>query len=408
MPKEVHHGLTPTRVRQEKKAGRYADGNGLYLVVSENGGRWWEWRGVIRGRARRNEKDDGRVIRGIGPARLIPLADARETARQWRLLARDGVDPKAERDKNRRGALTFEQAARKVHAEHIEQHARSEKHRSNWINSLRDYAFPVIGSLPVEAVTQADVLRVLAPVWTEKAETARRVRQRIRTVLDWARTAGHRVGVNPVEGVEKGLPRQRDKTQHFRALPYGELPDLMKRLEGVEGMGALALRFTILTAARTGEVRGAEWREIDVDERVWVIPAGRMKAGVEHRVPLSDAALAVIQAVRGLDDELVFPSARRVRPRPPVSNMTMAAVLKRLSVPVTVHGFRSTFRDWCEECTEAPFEVKEAALAHTIRNRVERAYRRTDLFDKRRQLMDQWGRFCLTAEKAGQVVEMRA
>ena len=396
MPKEVHNALTPARVRQEKKPGRYADGNGLYLVVSDKGGRWWEWRGVVRGR--------GRVIRGVGPARVIPLVDARETARQWRAMAREGVDPKVERDKARRESLSFEDAARKVHADQVEPHNRNAKHRAQWINTLSTYAFPVIGPLPVEAVTQSDLLKVLAPIWTEKPETARRVRQRIRTVMDWARTAGHCEGVNPVEGVEKGLPRQRDKTAHHAALPYAELPGLMQRLSAAEGIASLALRFAILTGARSGEVRAATWAELDLKERLWIVPAARMKAGVEHRVPLSDAALAVLEAAKGLDLELVFPSPKRGV----LSDMALAAVLKRLEIPATVHGMRSTFRDWCEEKTGFPHAVKEAALAHTVRNKVEAAYRRSDLLAKRRQLMDQWARFCLSGEKAGQVVELRA
>lgn len=398
MPKEVHHGLTPARVRQEKKPGRYADGNGLYLVVSDKGGRWWEWRGTVRGR-----KD--RIIRGVGSARIISLADARETARAWRLLARAGTDPKDERDKAKRDPLTFEQAAHKVHADQIDPHAGNEKHKAQWINTLRDYAFLVIGTLPVHAVTQADVLKVLAPIWTEKPETARRVRQRLRTVLDWARAAGYREGVNPVEGVEKGLPKQRRKAEHFVALPHQELPDLMRRIEAVDGMGALALRFAVLTAARSGEVRGATWDEIDTEAKVWTVPAERMKAGEPHRVPLSDAALAVLEQARGNDRTLVFPSRK---PGRPLSDMTLAAVLKRLGVSATVHGMRSTFRDWAEEMTGFSREVKERALAHTVRDKVEAAYRRSDLFAKRRQLMEAWARYCASAEQAGKVVELRA
>jgi integrase len=395
MPKEVHNALTTARVRQEKKPGRYADGNGLYLHVSDTGARWWVWRGSVYGK---------RIERGMGSARLIPLAEARETARQWRRLSKGGADPALERDKSKREPLTFEEAARRVWADQIKSQAKNPKHQKQWLKTLVDYAFPVIGSRPVHTVVQSDILRVLAPIWTEKHETARRVRQRIRTVLDWARTAGHFEGVNPVEGVEKGLPKQRDRVQHFRALPHAELPMLMQRLETVDGMGALALRFAILTAARSGEVRGAAWSEIDTEARVWAIPEERMKAQREHRVPLSDAALAVLDRVRGLSTGLVFPSNRDHRP---LSDMTLAAVLKRLNVPVTTHGFRSTFRDWCEEMTGFPREVKEAALAHTVRDKVEAAYRRSDLFDKRRDLMDQWGRFCLSAGSAGDVVELR-
>ena len=223
--------------------------------------------------------------------------------------------------------------------------------------------------------------------------------------MNWARVAGHFDGANPVEGVEGGLPKQRDKVQHFTALPYAELPDLVRRMEAVEGMAALALRFIILTAARSGEVRNAVWTEINEETRTWVIPPERIKAGREHRVPLSDAALAVLGSVRGLSPARVFPSNRRASA---VSNSTFGKVLKRLDCAVTVHGFRSCFRDWCEERTAFSYEVKEAALAHSVRNQVERAYRRGDLFDKRRDLMDQWGRFCLSAGSKGDVVEMRA
>ena len=363
--------------------GRHADGNGLYLLVDPSGARRWVLRVVVHGRRRDV---------GLGAASLIPLAEAREMAARLRRVAREGGDPVAERDRDKRASLTFAQAARKVHAGHIVPTARNGKHVAQWLSSLEAYAFPAIGAKPVHTIDQSDVLRVLAPIWTEKQETARRVRQRLRTVLDWAHTAGHREGVNPVEGVEKGLARQKQRPAHFAALPWQELPVLWPRLVAAKGMGALALRFAILTAARSGEVRGATWGEIDLDATIWTIPATRMKASREHRVPLSEPALLILRTLRpmaGKPDALIFPG----QAAKPLSDMSLSAVLKRLEVAVTVHGFRSSFRDWAEEETSFPHEVKEAALAHSVRSATERAYRRTDLFDKRRELMNTWGDF---------------
>jgi integrase len=388
-PKGMHPDkrLTPPRVKSAGP-GRHADGNGLYLEVDPTGSRRWVLRVVVHGRRR---------DLGLGSAALIPLAYARELAARLRKVARAGGDPVAERDRDKRTSLTFAEAARTVHRDNVVPNAKNAKHCAQWITTLETYAFLVIGSKPVHLVDQADILRVLAPIWTEKPETARRVRQRLRAVIDWARTAGHRQGANPVEGVEKGLPRQRDRAVHHEALPWQDLPQLMSRLGTADGMGALALRFAILTAARSGEVRGAMWQEINLDEAVWTVPAERMKAGRAHRVPLSRPALDVLREVQGLGTEataLVFPSSHSGRA---LSDMTLAAVLKRLAVPVTVHGFRSTFRDWAEEATSYPHEVKEAALAHTIRNKAEAAYRRTDLFEKRRHMMEAWASHATSA-----------
>ena len=221
MPKQVNNALTAMRVKQEKKPGRYADGNGLYLHVSETGARWWIWRGTIHGQRREL---------GLGSAQWIPLAEAREIAWTWRRIARDGGDPKAARDKHKREIFTFEAAARRVWADQVEGHGKSAKYRVQWINCLSAYAFPLIGSRPIHAVTQSDILRVLAPIWTDKPVTASMVRQRMRTVFSWARTAVHCDGVNPVEGVEDGLPKQRRKVEHLAALPFGDMPGLMSRL----------------------------------------------------------------------------------------------------------------------------------------------------------------------------------
>lgn len=395
VPKEVHNRLTAVVAKGKSRPGRYADGNGLYLVVAETGARQWLWRGVVHGRRRDI---------GMGPVRLLPLKDARELARAWRRIAREGGDPAAERDKARRESMTFEEAARKVHADQVVPNSRNGKHVWQWLRQLELYAFPKIGKVPVHAVTQADVLRVLAPIWTEIPETARRTMQRIRTVLDWAIAAGHRETANPVPGVEKGLPKQKARVEHHPALPWKELPALMERIAKEEGIGAMALRFAILTAARSGEVRGARWVEFDLDAAVWTVPAARMKAGVEHRVPLSPAAAALLRSVEGMSPELVFPSPSSTAE--PLSDMTLLAVLRRLEVDAVPHGLRSTFRDWAEEATHFSCEVKEAALAHVVKNKTEAAYRRGDHFEKRRELMDAWAAYA-TGESA-KVVRIRA
>jgi integrase len=397
MPKEVHNQLSAVTVKNESRPGRYADGNGLYLVVSDTGARQWLWRGMVHGRRRDI---------GIGPARLIGLKDAREIARRWRLVAREGADPAAERDRARRKSLTFEEAARKVHTEQIEPNNRNGKHNWQWLPQMEIHAFPTLGGLPVHAIRQADVLRALAPIWTEMPETSRRTMQRIRTVLDWCIAAGHREAANPVPGVDKRLPRQRSKVKHHAALPWQDVPALMQHI-AKEGMGALALCFAILTAARSGEVRGATWQEIDLQGATWTIPAGRMKAGVEHRVPLSTPAMVLLRGVQGLSPVLVFPSPKSSHAEPkPLSDMALLAVLRRLKVEAVPHGFRSTFRDWAEEATHYPHEVKEAALAHTVKNKAEAAYRRSDLFEKRREMMDAWGAWATGS--TGQVVRIRA
>jgi integrase len=336
---------------------------------------------------------------GLGGASWVSLAEAREKARALRKIAREGGDPPAARQASV-SCPSFEEAARRVHADQIVGHARNDKHRAQWINSLRDYAFPHVGAKPVRDIEQSDVLRVLSPIWTEKPETARRVRQRLRTVMDWARTAGHFEGVNPVEGVEKGLARQKDRVKHHSAMPWSDVPAFLPGLG--ESVAALALRFLILTAARTGEVIGAHWSEIDAEERLWVVPAERMKAKREHRVPLTDEALAVLMQVRGLDETFAFPGQRRVRG---LSNMAMTQLLRRLGRDdVTVHGFRSSFRDWAEERGGMPREIAELCLAHEVGSATERAYRRSDLPEKRRTLMERWGRFCCAAR--AEVIEI--
>lgn len=363
------------------KPGRHADGGGLYLEVMASGARRWFLRTMVQGRRRDV---------GLGSAELITLAEAREMAHRLRKVARSGGDPFAERDGSRKDPITLADAVKRVWAEQIAPNNRNAKHVAQWLGTLERFAFPEIGDRPIASIEQADVLRVLAPIWTEIPETARRVKQRLHAVLDWAATAGHREGVNPVDGVTRGLPRQRDRVRHFKAVPWQEMPALWGRLCGAPGMGVLALRFTILTAARSGEVRGATWGEVDIVGRVWTIPAERMKAGREHRVPLSAPAIDLLHP---LDDTLLFPSNKAGRP---LSDMTLSAVLRRLGVDATVHGFRSSFRDWAEEATMFSREVKEAALAHTVENRAERAYRRGDLFEQRQAMMDAWAAFLIS------------
>jgi integrase len=385
--------LTARKVEALKEPGHYVDGDGLALVIGRRGGKSWVLRTMVRGKRRDI---------GLGGVSWVSLAEAREKSRAARKIAREGGDPIAERRANV-ACPTFEEAARKVHAEQIVTRGRSVKHRDQWINTLRDYAFPVIGAKPVRDVDQADVLRVLAPIWLEKAVTARRVRQRIRTVMDWARTAGHFVGVNPVEGVERGLSMPERRVVHHAAMPWRDVPGFMGGLG--EGVAALALRFLILTAARSGEVRGMRWVEIDTEARLWTVPDFRMKGAREHKVPLSDEALAVLDRARGLDADLVFPSQKRGQG---LSNTTLARLMRLHGHEnSTLHGFRSSFADWASERGGMPREIAELSLAHEVGNATERAYRRSDLLGKRRTLMERWARFCCPVTSAGKVVELR-
>jgi integrase len=385
--------LTAVQVRNIKKSGRHADGNGLYLVVDPSGAKRWILRTVVRGK---------RKDMGLGSVRLIPLADARDRATHYRRIARDGGDPLAERQAEK-AKPTFREAAEKVHAEN-RKGWRNAKHASQWINSLRDYAFPLIGARRVDHIDTADVQNILLPIWLDKPETGRRVKQRIKTVLDWATTAGHRTGENPAYLVDKGLPRQTDKQKHHKAMPYDDVPAFVQGLnDDTFNDVKAALEFTILTAARTGEVIHATFEEFDLDEKVWTVPADRMKANVEHRVPLVDRCVAIIEQAKAQNQTgFVF---RGKRIGKPLGNVSMLNHLQRAELPLTVHGFRSSFRDWAADFTSFSREVCEAALAHTLQDKTEAAYRRTDLFDRRRKLMEAWASF-LSAE-VGEVVQLR-
>ena len=380
--------LSAVRVRAITEPGRYADGNGLYLVVDPSGAKRWVLRTVVRGKRRDI---------GLGGLRVVPLAEAREQALAYRKLARNGGDPLAERRKERRPIPTFEEAARAVHAEHSAAW-RNAKHSAQWINTLAQYVFPTMGDRRVDQIETPDVLKVLAPIWLTRPETARRVRQRIGAVLDWAKAAGFREGENPVAGVAKGLPRQPDRKAHHAALPYAEVPGFLAALHEVDiGLSArLAFEFVVLTAARTSEVLAARWDEIDLDGETWTIPPERTKTARQHRVPLSRRCLEILADARELsgDSPYVFPGRSVGKP---LSNMVFLMTLRRMGLNVTAHGFRSSFRDWASERTSFPREVCELALGHSVKDKTEAAYRRGDLLDKRRDLMEAWAAFATSA-----------
>lgn len=375
--------LTAKSVQALKGQGRYGDGDGLYLEVSRTGSKSWILRVSVQGRRRDI---------GLGGLSWVSLAEAREEARRLRKIAKAGRDPVAER-KAEKDVPTFEEAARTAY-QHLKPGWREGGvHVKHWISSLENHVFPVIGDRPINTIQSGDLLTVLQPIWFKIPETARRIRQRMRHVMQWAKGANLYVGENPVDAAKASLPRHSGEIKkHHPALPYTEIPEFMASLAGRQGIAAHALRFTILTCARSGEVRGMHWSELDLENATWTIPSSRTKTKRDHRVPLTAEALAVLAKVRGLDDNLAFPGQKRGKP---MSDVTLLAVLRRMGRgDITVHGFRSTFRDWAAERTSFPREVAELCLAHEVGNAVERAYRRSDLFDKRRQLMKAWARFC--------------
>jgi len=383
--------LTAVGIRALRARGRYADGNGLYLFVDDSGAKRWILRTVIGGKRR---------DLGLGSLQVVPLAEARLEAARLRRMARAGEDPLAQRRRERRTTLTFKQAAQAVHASHAEAF-RNEKHKAQWMTSLTTYVFPVFGDRTVDQVESADVLRALTPIWTTKGETARRLKQRIKVVLDWAKASGHRTGDNPVDGLSRVLPRPKTQQAHHPALPYADVPSFLTALRGSDSGEStkLAFEFLILTAARTSEVLGARWTEIDFDAETWTVPANRIKAGREHRVPLSPRCIELLKQAKAIADggPFVFPGRS---PKAGLSNMAFLMLLRRLErSEITAHGFRSSFRDWAGEKNTAPREVIEAALAHVVKNKTEAAYFRSDLFELRGKLMDTWSRFA-TAKPA--------
>ena len=372
-----HNRLAAAFVRSAP-VGRHGDGNGLYLYVQRTGTRSWIQRLVIRGR--KHEL-------GLGSVHLVSLAEAREQALANRKLARAGGDPLADKRRTQ-GMPTFAEAAATV----VEQKRagwRSPRQAADWLRSLQRYVFPRIGSRPVSEVSSADVLTVLTPIWHVKARTARTLRQRIHAVLEWSIAMEHRTD-NPCDRIGPVLGPQRDVVRHMRALPHRDVAAALETVRASKSTRAvkLAFEFLVVTAARSGEVRLATWEEMNVAGRVWTIPAERMKMNREHRVPLSLRAVEVLDAARSLADgnPLVFPNrwGNRIR------DTFLSQLLKDLDIAAVPHGFRSSFRDWAAEETDHPREVIEAALAHLVQNKVEAAYARSDLFERRRRLMDDW------------------
>ena len=405
-----HHRLTALRVKGIRQPGWYADGDGLYLRVTKRGGKAWVLRTLVelgRDPASGRVKSVRREI-GLGSARHVDLAAARREAAQLLTVARIGrADPLAARRQGRVSGPTFEAAAKEVHKQHGAAF-RNPKHRAQWLASLTAYVFPVFGSRPISAIDTADVLKALTPIWTKKPENARRLKQRIKVVLDWGKASGFRTGDNPVDGLTKVLPKGRPPASHHAALPYTQVAAFVKALRGANaGTSAkLAFEFLILTAARTGEAVGARWDEIDRRAKTWTIPAVRIKAGREHRVPLSTRALELLDQAEAIADGggFVFPGRSSTAP---LSNMVFLMLLRRLErTDITAHGFRSAFRDWAAERTHAPRAVMEAALAHVVKDRTEAAYFRSDLFAARSTLMADWAAF-VTATPAT-VVQLHA
>jgi len=404
--------LTALKVDRAKQPGMYGDGGGLYLRITQDGTKNWVFRYMLDGRPR---------WMGMGPLAIYGLQEARAKALDARRLRHEGIDPiearKGERLRARLDAakaITFKECAEA----YIKAHRagwRNGKHAAQWGATLATYAEPIIRALPVQAIDTTLVLKVLEPIWTAKPETAGRVRGRIEAILDWAKAREYRQGENPARWrghLDKLLPARGKvrKVEHHAALPYTELPGFLVALREQEGIGARALEFTILTAART---IGARWSELDLLDKTWTVPAERMKAGREHRVPLSARALAILDDMQPLRpagdaDGFVFPGGKAGRA---LSNMAFLMLLRRMERDdLTAHGFRSSFRDWAAERTSSPSEVAQMALAHVVGSKVEAAYRRGDMFEKRRRLMQQWATFCTTApaqERQSNVAPMR-
>jgi integrase len=418
--------LTAKKVETLKEPGRYGDGGGLYLQVTKSEkkernsapAKSWIFRYRLDGHRSQSGKPLSREM-GLGSVHVMGLADARQEATELRTLLRKGADPiEAKREARRTAAVDRAKALtfRKASEAYISAHRagwKNPKHAAQWPSTLETYVYSVFGDLPVQSIDVGLVMKVVEPLWSVKPETASRVRGRIEVILDWAKVRGYRSGDNPARWrghLDKLLPKKSKvrKVEHHAALPYLDAGAFMAELREREAIAARALEFTILTAARTSETIGARWDEFDLTAKVWTVPAARMKAGREHRVPLSQAVLAVLQDMQEFrQNEFVFPGNHR----DVLSNMAMDMLLRRMDRDVTVHGFRSTFRDWAAERSNFPREVAEAALAHTLADKTEAAYLRGDMFSKRRRLMDAWSDYCSKPQpekSAGNVTRLHA
>ena len=378
--RRLHNALSERTVRAAKKPGRHFDGQGLFLMVQPSGAKSWVQRVTVQGR---------RMELGLGPYPVVTLAIAREAALTNRREIRNGENPKTNR-RRARGVQSFAEAERKVF-DLRRGGWKGEKHAKDWTESMRLHVLPRLGAISVADVSTEDVIAVLSPIWHAKPTTAKRVRQRIGAVLTWAVAQGLRPD-NPADSARAVLARQPNGKTAQRSLPYAEVAGAVATMQGSSATPAvkLAFEFMTLTAARSGEVREATWREIDLEARIWTVPASRMKAGREHRVPLSSRAIEVLREARTVGDGrgFIFPNRGR-----PIGNTGFVQALRRLGIDATAHGFRASFRTWAQERTNVPREVCEAALAHTLKDKAEAAYARSDLFERRRELMEAWSRF---------------
>jgi len=399
--------LSAMAVKAANKPGYYFDGNGLYLQVANGGSKSWVLRYAVNKRQREM---------GLGSLVTFTLAEARDRATKYRQMIADGLDPIDERRNAllikrmaEANTITFAAAAEKYIAAN-KSSWRNDKHQDQWRNTLTTYAEPVIGDMSVALVTTAHIMRILEPIWTTKTETATRVRGRVEKVLDWCKVQGYRTGDNPAAWrghLSEALPKPSKVAvgKHHAALPWVEIGAFMAALKAMPGIAARALELIILCGTRTSEVLNAKWSEFDLDAGLWTIPKERMKSFREHRVPLSESAIRILRALQHVG-EFVFPGAKEGTP---LSNMSCLAVLKRMGRPdLTVHGFRSTFRDWISESTAYPRDVAEMALAHTIEDKSEAAYRRGDLIEKRKALMADWANHCAVVRVPAGVVAIRS